>query len=77
MVFTATDQVILKFEGLQMKNLAPMNNCPRGGLGVQGKLNWPQTNIIQVKLMKHDPLDMIYSFMLSKVRLIHIYEFGV
>ena len=32
---------------------------------------------MQINLMKHDPKDLIYDFMLSKALLIHIYEFVV
>ena len=31
----------------------------------------PQTNTLQVNLMKHDPIDLIYNFILSKALLIH------
>ena len=39
-----------------------------GGGGMQGKLKWPSdkynTGPVQVNLMKHDSLDLIYNFML-------------
>ena len=43
-----------------MNNLAPMKNCPR-------------LVLYNVNCMKHDPIDLIYNFMLSKALLIHIY----
>ena len=33
----------------------------------------PPTSTINVNCMKHDPIDLIYSFMLSNALLIHIY----
>ena len=37
------------------------------------------TSTIHVNCMKHDPIDLIYNFTLSKALLIHIYsyQFGV
>ena len=43
-----------------MNNLAPMKNCPR-------------LVLYNVTCMKHDPIDFIYNFTLSKALLIHIY----
>ena len=36
-------------------------------------IKWPQTSTIHVNVMKHDPIDLINNFMLSKALLIHLY----
>ena len=56
--------------GLLFNNLALMKNC-------QGKGVWAckVSKIVHVNLMKHNPKDLIYNFMLSNALLIHIYQF--
>ena len=48
-----------------MNNLAPMKNCLR------------LTSTIHVNCMQHDPIDLIFNFMLSKALLIHIYNVSI
>ena len=44
--------------------------------GTHKKLS-PTTRTIHVNYMKHDPMDLIYYFMLSKALLIHIYVVSI